>query len=113
MSGFLASSLTRPKGFTAASATCGIKPSGKPDLALIVADRPCAAAGVFTRNKVKGAPVIVARRHLRGRTARAIVCNSGISNVATGKRGLDDAAAMCRATADAINDGCTPRQVLP
>lgn len=104
-------SITRPKGFRAAAGTCGIKASGKPDLALIVADRTCAAAGMFTRNKILGAPVIVGKRHLRNGKARAIVCNSGNSNVATGQRGIDDALAMCRAAAEAI--GCDPREVLP
>ena len=107
-------SVTLPKGFRAAGGTCGIKASGKPDLALIVADRRCAAAGVFTRNKVLGAPVIVAKRHLgpkqHGR-ARAIVCNSGNSNVATGHAGVDDAIAMCQAAAKALR--CDPGEVLP
>ena len=107
-------SVTLPKGFRAAGGTCGIKASGKPDLALIVADETCAAAGVFTRNKVLGAPVIVAKRHLgpeqHGR-ARAIVCNSGNSNVATGQAGVDDAIAMCRAAAEAL--ACDPGEVLP
>ena len=104
--------ITRCLGFTAAGGVCGIKPSGKPDLALIVADVPCAAAGVFTTNRVVGAPVIVNKRHLRATAgvARAIVCNSGISNSATGAQGVRDAEAMCRAVADAI--GCSPREVL-
>ena len=105
-------SITRCRGFMAAGGVCGIKPSGKPDLALIVADVPCAAAGVFTTNRVVGAPVIVNKRHLRATAgvARAIVCNSGISNSATGARGVRDAEAMCRAVAEAV--GCSPREVL-
>lgn len=104
-------SITRPKGFRAAAGTCGIKASGKPDLAMIVAEQTCAAAGMFTRNKVLGAPVIVGKRHLRGGRMRAIVCNSGNSNVATGQRGIDDALTMCRTAAEAI--GCEPREVIP
>jgi len=105
-------SITRCLGFRAAGGTCGIKPSGKPDLMLIVADVPCAAAAVFTTNRVVGAPVTVNRRHLRttaGR-ARAIVCNSGVSNSATGAQGVRDADAMCRAVAGAI--GCARDEVL-
>jgi len=94
--------ITRPKGFRAAGGTCGIKPSGKPDLALIVSDVPCAAAGVFTTNKVKGAPVLVSQKHVRSGKAQAIVCNSGTSNVATGEQGLLDAQAMCAQTADVL-----------
>ena len=107
-------SVTLPKGFHAAGGTCGIKASGKPDLAIIAADAPCAAAGMFTRNRVLGAPVIVAKRHLGPKQhgpARAIVCNSGNSNVATGQAGIDDAIAMCRAAAEAL--GCDPGEVLP
>lgn len=104
-------SVTAPRGFRAAGGTCGIKPSGKPDLALIVADGPCDAAGVFTRNKVKGAPVIIGRRHLKNGSARAVLCNSGIANVATGQRGLRDAIAMCKAVADEL--GFEAGEVLP
>ena len=107
-------SITAPAGFTAVGHTCGIKESGKPDLALIVSDRPAAAAGVFTTNAFKGAPVLVGMDHLAatGGRARAIVCNSGNSNVATlGMGGREDAEAMCRAAAEAV--GCTPEAVLP
>ena len=103
-------SVTFPRGFRAAGATCGIKPSGNADIALIVADDTCTAAGVFTRNKVVGAPVTVSRRHIRSGVARAIVCNSGISNVCTGEQGLADAKAMCAQTAELV--GCKTRDVL-
>ncbi len=104
-------SITRPAGFRAAGGTCGIKDSGRPDLALIIADQPARAAAVFTRNAVVGAPVTVGRRHMRGGRLRAFVCNSGISNVATGRRGEEDAIAMCQAAADAV--GGDPRNILP
>lgn len=96
-----ARSITAAHGFLAAGTTCGIKPSGKPDMALIVSDRPAVAAGVLTRNKLPGAPLVVTRRHLRSLTARAIVCNSGIANDATGRQGIENAAAMCRLVAEA------------
>lgn len=102
--------LTSPRGFAVASCTCGIKPSGSPDLALIVADDLCAAAGVFTTNKVPGAPVIVSKEHLRRPRIRAIVCNSGVSNVCTGAQGLADARRMCERTAQGV--GCRASQVL-
>ena len=88
-----------------------MKPSGSPDLALIVSDTPCTAAGVFTKNKLPGAPVVVAKRHLRRNGVRAIVCNSGIANDATGQEGIDNAVATTRIVARQL--GCDHRSVLP
>lgn len=107
--------ITKPKGFAAGATTCGLKPSGAADLAVIasVHEGPCAAAGVFTKNRFPGAPVVVSRRHVRAGRARAIVCNSGISNVGTGEKGLLDAAGMCATVAEKLGGGATPRQVLP
>lgn len=102
--------ITYPLGFRAAGGTCGIKESGKPDLVLIIADKSCTAAGMFTTNKVPGAPVIISKRHVRGGKARAIVVNSGCSNVATGKAGEVDALKMCEAVAKQV--GCAANQVL-
>jgi len=89
-------SITLPKGFRAAGTTCGIKPSGRPDMALIVADRPCAAAAVFTKNRLPGAPVIAGKRHLRDGRAQAIVINAGVANDATGQEGIDNAITTCK-----------------
>ena len=91
--------ITTPRGFRAAGGACGIKPSGKLDLALIVADQPCVAAGVFTTNRLPSPSVVVAKRHARSGKAQAIVCNSGISNAATGVQGEKDAIAMCELVA--------------
>ncbi len=102
--------VTSPRGFAAAAGTCGIKASGKPDLMLLVSDTPCAAAGVFTTNQIKGAPVIISQRHVKNGKAQAIVCNSGCSNVATGERGIEDAITMCRAAGAAV--GVEPGHVL-
>lgn len=102
--------LTLPKGFKAAGGTFGLKASGLPDMAMIAADVPCDAAGMFTRNKVPGAPVIVSKQHLRTPRIRAIICNSGCSNVCTGQRGLDDAKTMCHITAEHLN--CKPKEIL-
>jgi glutamate N-acetyltransferase / amino-acid N-acetyltransferase len=105
--------LTRPPfevpGFRAAGVRCGIKKSG-PDLALIAADAPAAAAGVFTRSTVVGAPVELSRARVRGGQVSAVVVNSGCSNVAMGERGRRDAEAMAAATAAAL--GVPERQVL-
>lgn len=107
-------SVTAPRGFRAAGATCGVKESGKPDLALIVADSMCSAAAVFTTNSFKGGPVLVGMQHLpKGRgLAKAIVGQSGNANVATmGRNGQDDALRMCEAAASVA--GCRPQEVLP
>lgn len=99
----------RVPGYRAAGVACGIKPSGQLDLALVVSERPAAAAAVFTRSRFPGAPVVLSRSHLRSRRAQAIVVNSGIANVATGERGLRDAGRMAAATARAC--GVEPRHV--
>ena len=106
-------SITLPRGFRAAGGTCGIKASGKPDLALIVSDTPCVAAGVFTSNRIVGAPVKLGRQHLASsrENFRGIVCNSGNSNVATGQQGDADALAMCAAVAQQL--GCAAEAILP
>ncbi|MCL2640157.1 MAG: bifunctional glutamate N-acetyltransferase/amino-acid acetyltransferase ArgJ [Phycisphaerales bacterium] len=97
--------ITSVKGFRAAAMHCGIKASGKPDLAMLVSDVPAAAAAVFTQNKVVGAPIIVGRRHIHpknGGILRACITNSGCANVCTGQRGIDDALEMCGLTADVL-----------
>ncbi len=104
-------SVTKPLGFRAAAGTCGIKPSGSSDLAMIVCDHPATAAAMFTTNAVVGAPVTIGRNHIKGGKLRAIVCNAGIANVATGKRGIQNAIRMCTTLADAV--GCDPYDVLP
>ncbi len=101
----------RVEGFRAAGVHCGLKKEGARDLALIVSDRPAAAAGMFTRNRFPGAPVIVSKRHLRGRVARAVVVNSRISNVGTGEGGIADAREMARAVAGEIGARASEVQV--
>jgi glutamate N-acetyltransferase / amino-acid N-acetyltransferase len=97
------------EGFVAAGVHCGLKRSGRPDLAVIVSDRPASVAGVFTRNRFPSAAVIVSRRHLRGGRARAAVINSRISNVATGDAGIANAREMCALVAREI--GARPGDV--
>lgn len=103
--------ITAPEGFRAAGVACGIKQSGGPDLGLLVADQPCSAAAVFTLNRFCGAPVVVGRAHVAGGCLRAVVVNSGCSNVATGRRGIVDARMMCRQVAREI--GAETEDVLP
>ena len=107
----IARSVTLPKGFKAAATTAGIKVSGKPDLAIIAAERPCPAAGVFTRNTIKGAPVLVGMQHVRDGKLQAVVVNSGNSNVCTGDQGIADATEMCELVAKGL--GCAVSDVLP
>jgi glutamate N-acetyltransferase/amino-acid N-acetyltransferase len=99
----------RIPGFRAGGVHCGVK-SRRLDLALIVSDMPTAAAGVFTRSTVVGAPVELSRRNVRSGHARVIVANSGCSNVAMGERGRRDARAMAARAARAA--GVAPGQVL-
>jgi glutamate N-acetyltransferase/amino-acid N-acetyltransferase len=101
--------VTAPRGFHAAAVASGIKGEGL-DLALIVGDTACAAAGVFTTNRAQAAPVVVSREHLAGGRARGIVVNSGGANAATGARGLADAREMAAAAAGAL--GCRPGEIL-
>lgn len=104
--------ITAPRGFRASGLACGIKASGKPDLALIAADRPVAAAAVFTTNQAKAAPVLVSQEHLAWSEgiAQAIVTNSGCANACTGARGLADAREMAVLTANRV--GCAPSHAL-
>lgn len=80
--------ITKPKGFKACGLSCGIKRSGKPDLALIYSTVPAVASAVFTKNSIKAAPVIISKRHIRNNKAQAIVVNSGNANCFTGEIGL-------------------------
>ena len=72
-----------PDGFRAGGIAAGIKPSGAPDLALVIADGPAAAAGVFTTSAAAAAPVRLSRSHVADGSARAVVLNSGCANAAT------------------------------
>ncbi|MEV4434297.1 bifunctional glutamate N-acetyltransferase/amino-acid acetyltransferase ArgJ [Streptomyces sp. NPDC049555] len=84
-------SVTAAKGFTAAGIAAGIKDSGSPDLALVVNQGPrLAAAGVFTANRVKAAPVLWSQQVLKGGRVSAVVLNSGGANACTGPAGFQD-----------------------
>lgn len=104
------SSVTAPQGFLAAGLACGMKASGKADMALIACPTGATAAAVFTTNTIVSAAVQVSRVHLKNRTIYAVVANSGNANACTGQRGLDNAHKMCAVTAKALDT--KPEQVL-
>ncbi|MEU0511371.1 bifunctional glutamate N-acetyltransferase/amino-acid acetyltransferase ArgJ [Amycolatopsis sp. NPDC006125] len=98
--------VTGPKGFRAAGVAAGIKASGALDLALVVNDGPeQAAAGVFTRNVVKAAPVLWSQEVLRHKRLRAVVLNSGGANAATGPGGFQDTHATAEKVAELLEVG--------
>lgn len=89
---FISGGVTAPRGFKAAGITAGLKPSGLPDLALIVSDVDAIAAGVFTTCHVRAACVDYCQEVLQKQTTmRAILCNAGQANAATGEQGVKDA----------------------
>lgn len=102
-------SVTAALGFRAAGVAAGIKPD-RLDLALVAADAPCSAAGVFTANLAQAAPVLVSREHLKSGRCRAIVANAGCANAATGAGGLADAREMAALAARAA--GCAAEEVV-
>jgi glutamate N-acetyltransferase/amino-acid N-acetyltransferase len=99
-----------PVGFRAAAVKAGIKPSGTLDLAVFLADRPCAGAGVFTINRIAAAPVRWCRPLVPAEGIRAIVVNAGNANAATGEQGLENARRTATLAANYL--GCEPEDVL-
>jgi glutamate N-acetyltransferase/amino-acid N-acetyltransferase len=91
--------VTSAQGFVASGVHCGIKPQKK-DLALVVSRVAAVAAGVFTTNKVKAAPVLVDMERIRSGQGRAVVLNSGNANACTGEQGMRDAWEMARVAAE-------------
>lgn len=85
-------------GFKASAVAAGLKKDKGLDLALIFSEKEAAAAGVFTTNRVKAAPVILSQEHVQDGKVRAIIANSGNANACTGKEGMDNA----RLTADSV-----------
>lgn len=96
--------ITAPKGFKAAGIAAGLKPSGAPDLALIWSETDAIAAGVFTTSEVRAACVDYCRQKLQKKaSARAILCNAGQANAATGEQGWQDAIASATALSEQLN----------
>jgi glutamate N-acetyltransferase / amino-acid N-acetyltransferase len=103
--------VTAPRGFRAAGITAGLKASGLPDLAVILSDVDAIAAGVFTTSQVRAACVEYCRQQLAAKSsARAILCNSGQANAATGEQGWADAVTSANALASHLN--IAPEAVL-
>ncbi len=99
-------SVTAAQGFTAAGIAAGIKANGNPDLALVVNTGPRrAAAGVFTSNRVKAAPVLWSEQVVKGGEIAAVVLNSGGANACTGPRGFQDTHATAEKAADVLGVG--------
>lgn len=100
-----------PQGFSAHGVSCGIKVATDTlDLSLFVSSSPCVSAGVFTTNRVVGAPVTVSRSRLPSSSVRGVVINSGNSNACTGQRGISDAEKMTAQAAELV--GCAPQDIL-
>lgn len=96
-------SITAPAGWLADGAYAGVKTYGeepRKDIGILLSDRPCTAGGIFTQNRICGAPVTVSRERVRLGKARGLVVNSGCSNVANGERGIRDALTMARQAAE-------------
>ena len=96
--------VTAAKGFQAASTAAGIKYQGRTDMAMVYSEKPCVAAGTFTTNIVKAAPVKwdqeIVYKHP---SAQVIVCNSGIANACTGEEGFSYCRATAKAAAETLN----------
>jgi len=104
--------VTHPKGFRASGVAAGLKPSGNPDVALVVNDGPdFTAAGVFTGNRVKAAPVLWSQQVLKGGIVRAVVLNSGGANACTGSQGFRDTHATAEHTATVLRGGAKPQLI--
>jgi glutamate N-acetyltransferase/amino-acid N-acetyltransferase len=103
--------VTTPKGFRAGGVAAGLKTSGGKDVAVVVNDGPDAtAAGVFTGNRVKAAPVLWSQQVLKGGIVRAVVLNSGGANACTGSQGFRDTHATAEHTAAVLRGA--PKQIL-
>ena len=107
---FVEGGVTAPGGFKAGGVHCGIRRNiAKADLAMIVSSVPCAAAAVYTRNLVKGAPILVTKENLKDGRAQAVVCNSGNANTCNAD-GVEKAKKMCVLAAEAL--GLSPQDVV-
>ncbi len=102
--------ITSPNGFLAGATRAGLKTKGGLDLGILYSESPCAAAGLFTTNRIKAAPVLWCQQHIADGRAQAIVANAGCANACTGERGLEDAAEMASLAAKRL--GISPQDVL-
>ena len=102
--------ITAVPGIRASGVHGGLKPDNQKDVALIVADWPSVAAGVFTRNRVCAATVLLSREHLNNQIAQAVIVNSGNANACTGEEGLNNARKMAAMVGEQLN--VEPENVL-
>ena len=109
MNNYIPSNFQVP-GFKASGIAAGIKKNQAKDLALIYSEVPSVAAGVFTTNRVKAAPVLISRERIKSGKARAVLVNSGSANACTGKKGLADGRRLSRLIASSLK--ITPETVL-
>jgi len=103
-------SVTSALGFLAGAVHAGIKSEDELDLAILCSEVPCKAAGVFTTNQIKSAPVILSQKHIAKGRAQAVVANSGCANACMGGQGLADARGMANLAAAKL--GISPEEVL-
>ena len=107
---FISGGVCAAKGFCANGIHCGIRKNRtKRDLYLIMCDVPATAAAVYTTNLVKGAPLVVTKKHLENNTAQAIICNSGNANTCNAN-GIEIAEKMCNALSTKI--GINPNDIV-
>ena len=104
MGGIQRKRMTVP-GFLASGIEAGIKEAGKKDLALLFSEVPAVAAGVFTKNVFKAAPVLLDMKRMKKGVAQAVIINSGNANAATGREGYSDALEMARSVARRLGIG--------
>jgi glutamate N-acetyltransferase/amino-acid N-acetyltransferase len=98
------------QGFEASAVAAGLKKDGTLDMGLIFSKKEAAAAGVFTANRVKAAPVVLSKEHLKNGRARAIIANAGNANACTGRAGLDNASKTAEMVAGVLD--VEPHNVL-
>jgi glutamate N-acetyltransferase/amino-acid N-acetyltransferase len=103
-------SVTSALGFLAGAVHAGIKSEDEFDLAILYSEVPCKAAGVFTTNQIKSAPVVLSQKNIANRRAQAIVVNSGCANACMARQGLADARVMVNLTAAKL--GISPEEIL-
>jgi len=102
--------VTTPRGFTAGALSSGIKLDNRLDLGILYSEVSCVAAGVFTTNKIKAAPVILSQKSLENKRAQAVVVNAGCANACTGEQGDKDATETATLVADKL--GITAEDVV-
>ena len=84
--------VTSAQGFLAGATRAGLKTRGGLDLGILYSEVPCVAAGLFTGNRIKAAPVLLCQEHIANGKGQAIVVNAGYANACTGEQGMEDAA---------------------